>query len=132
MTVDLAFPVPLPRACRVLHRSNRSRPVALEAPLVNSQPSNGGRSSTFAVLFLGVAGPLLAVLHLTDALPFGLRGSLWDPGLVVMAAAVGLVGSLVAIRRGHRRTGAAAAVLNLLVMAPFGFLVLFFGLGGSR
>lgn len=99
---------------------------------MNAQPSNGGRSSTFAVVCLGVAGPLVAVLHLTDALSFGLRGSLWDPGLVVMAAAVGLVGSLVAIRRGHRTTGVAAAVLNLLVLAPYGFLVLFFGLGGSR
>lgn len=65
-----------------------ARPLAQfwSGPRAKTQFAEGFRE-------LAVARPLLAGLHLTDAPPFGLRGSLWDPGLVVMAAAVGLGGS---------------------------------------
>lgn len=89
-------------------------------------------SGALATVVLGVLGPFLAVLHLLNALPFGLQGSLLGPGVVAVAAALGLAAGVLAIRRDHRAVGTAVALLNLLVLAPYGFLAVFFGLGGSR
>jgi len=81
---------------------------------------------------LALAGPGLAVLHETDLLPPGLSASLWPVALVALVAAVCvIVGLRIAIR--HRRwTGLLVAIPNGLILLFYGFLLLFFGLDGSR
>lgn len=85
-----------------------------------------------AALAGSAVGPALAGLHESGLLSVGPAATLWPLGFIVMGAAVGIaVGSHVA-RRGSRLLGVAAALTNLAVLVFYGFLLLFFGLGGSR
>lgn len=78
------------------------------------------------------AGPAAAVLHEADVLSVGPSATLWPVGFVTAAAAVGLALGHRIWRRDSRALGAVVAVPNGLVLALYGFLLLFFGLGGSR
>lgn len=78
------------------------------------------------------AGPATAVLHEADVLSVGPPATMWPIGFVAGAAAVGLASGLRIWRRDSRALGAVVAVPNGLVLALYGFLLLFFGLGGSR
>lgn len=79
-----------------------------------------------------VASPGLAALHETTGLPFSPAAPLWSIGIVVLAAALGMAVSLWVGRRDSWWLGAIAAFPNAAVLAFYGFLLLFFGLGGSR
>jgi len=77
-------------------------------------------------------GPGMAVLYETDVLALGPSATLWPIGFVTVAAAAGLVTGLRVGARASWALGALVAVPNGLVLAFYGFFLLFFGFGGSR
>ncbi len=79
-----------------------------------------------------VAGPTVAFLHESGTLDLGGSGSLAPIAAVVLVATVGVGVGVRALRRGPRWAGGLACVTNGAVVALYGFLLLFFGLGGSR
>ena len=84
-----------------------------------------------AVAALAV-GPGTAVLHETGTFSPGPSATLWSIGFVVIVAVAGLVTGLRVATRVSPGLGALVGVPNALVVLFFGFLLLFFGLGGSR
>lgn len=79
-----------------------------------------------------LAGPLMAYLHESGSLPVGASASLEPIVAIVIVAGVGLVVGLRATRRPPRWIGLVAVVTNALIVMLYGFLLVFFGLGGSR
>ncbi len=79
---------------------------------------------------LGAVGPVAAVLLETRfcCLPAGS----WSVFIVAGAGAIGVVAGSIAILRGDRIAGLILVLLNAPLLALYGFLALFFGLGGSR
>ncbi|HUF48623.1 MAG TPA: hypothetical protein VMM93_12475 [Vicinamibacterales bacterium] len=77
-------------------------------------------------------GPAAAWLRESGHLDLASSRSLLDVWLVVAVASAGLVVSILALRRRVWLIGATGLVLNGLVVSLYGFLALFFGLGGSR
>jgi len=57
---------------------------------------------------------------------------LWPILLVVIAAATGVFVGLLVVRHESRRLWRLMVVPNVIVLMFYGFLLLFFGLGGSR
>lgn len=92
-------------------------------------PSAGGWLLTAAV---ALAGPVAAAAYEGGVLPTpGLDGlGTLVPVIVVAAAGAGV--ALWATRRPPRWMGVAGLLTNGAVLAVYGFLLLFFGLGGSR
>lgn len=91
------------------------------------------RPQTRLVAVLAVAaGPGMAILHERGTLPLGPPATLWPIGFIVWVAAVGAATGLRIAARASRRLGAFVVATNLLVLLFYGFLLLFFGLGGSR
>lgn len=79
-----------------------------------------------------LVGPTAAFLHEADVLGIGPSGSLWPIGFVAVAAAAGFSMGLRLRKGGIRALGAIASLVNAIVLAYYGFFLLFFGLGGSR
>ena len=79
-----------------------------------------------------VLGPGAALLHEMGTLSIGPQATLWPILVIVIVAAAGLAIGLRAAARPPRLAGVLAALPNAAVVAFYGFLVLFFGLGGSR
>ncbi len=79
-----------------------------------------------------VVGPGTAVLHETGVLSLGPTATLWPIGFIVIAALAGLGTGLSIAHRVSRGLGALVAIPNLVVLGLYSFLLLFFGLGGSR
>ena len=74
----------------------------------------------------------MAFLHENGSLSLGSSAGLWPIVVVVLVAGIGLwVGLRAAIRR-PRWVGLLAVVANGLIVMLYGFLLVFFGLGGSR
>lgn len=91
------------------------------------------RGEAWLVTAAGFAvGPGMAGLHEFGILSLGPAATLWPIGVIVLAAVAGLVTGLGVAARVSRLLGTMVAVPNLLVLALYGFLLLFFGLGGSR
>lgn len=65
-------------------------------------------------------------------MPLGPTANLWPLVGIVLAAAFGIVLGLRVGRRDFRRVRWLAMMPNGLVLCFYGFLLLFFGLGGSR
>lgn len=83
--------------------------------------------------FLAFAiGPGLAALHEARIVSVGPAATLWPLVVIVMGAVLGTAVGLRLVRRGFRLSGAVLAAPNLLVLLFYGFLLAFFGLGGSR
>lgn len=78
------------------------------------------------------AGPTTAILHEVGALPHVSSIGLWQIGFIGIAATAGLAAGVWLARRRSRVAGALAVVANAVVLVLYGFLLLFFGLGGSR
>ena len=78
------------------------------------------------------AGPTIAALYETGTLALGPSATLWPIGFIALAAAGGLFTGLLLGTRVSRLLGAVIAIPNGLVLAFYGFFLLFFGLGGSR
>ncbi len=74
----------------------------------------------------------MAWLHETGTLQVGASASLAPVAAVVLVAGVGLWVGIRAIVRGPRWAGVLAGLANGAVLALYGFLLVFFGLGGSR
>ena len=89
------------------------------------------RLSMGAALAL-VAGPAMALLYEADVLVLGPSATLWPLGFVALTGAAGLITGFRLGVRGSWVLGALVSIPNGLVLAFYGFLVLFFGLGGSR
>lgn len=83
-------------------------------------------------LFAAAAGPATALLHEFNVWSPGPSASLWPLFVIVLAAVLGTFLGLSAGRRDFRRLRWLALVPNALVLFFYGFLLLFFGLGGSR
>jgi len=79
-----------------------------------------------------VAGPSAALLHEVGLLSLGPSATLWPIGFVVFVAAGGMVMGLRVAAVATRSLGLIVALPNLLVLTTYGFLLVFFGLGGSR
>jgi hypothetical protein len=78
------------------------------------------------------AGPVTALLYESDVLSLGPSATLWPIGFVAIAALAGMGTGIVIMSRLSRWVGGGVVVANGLVLAFYGFLLLFFGLGGSR
>jgi hypothetical protein len=74
-------------------------------------------------------GPLAAVAHQRGIIA---DGGLWSVAGVVLMAAVGAALGIRGVRRAPRWPGALALAANTPVLMFYGFLLAFFGLGGSR
>lgn len=79
-----------------------------------------------------LVGPTAAFLHEARVLVIEPSGSLWPIGFVAGAAATGLWIGLRLRKGGWRALGAIISLVNGIVLAYYGFFLLFFGLGGSR
>ena len=82
--------------------------------------------------FALAVGPLTALLHESEVLSLGPEATLWPIGFVAIAALAGAGAGAIIVARVSRGLGGAVVVANGLVLAFYGFLLLFFGLGGSR
>lgn len=96
--------------------------------------SDPSRSGMIQALFLGAAaaGPGTALLHEFNLVPLGPAASLWPLLVIVLTAVLGI---FLGLRIGHqdfRRVRWLAMMPNGLVLCFYGFLLLFFGPGGSR
>lgn len=92
-----------------------------------------GTSSSLPVALAGmVAGPVTVVLHEVGWLSLGPTATLWSTASIVFVSMLGiLVGARIWVA-GSRWLGAVVALPNLLVLGPYLFFLLFFGMGGSR
>ena len=79
-----------------------------------------------------VLGPCGAWLYESGHLAFFEDAYLLNLGIVVALAMAGVVIGVYAIVRGARLIGVVTLVFNSGVAALYGFLGVFFGLGGSR
>ena len=95
-------------------------------------PSRFGAGAWLATVVALVAGPVTAALYETGTVVLGPSGTLWPVAFVAGAGATGVVVGVVLSVRTSRVLGGLVVVSNLLVLALYGFFVLFFGLGGSR
>jgi hypothetical protein len=87
----------------------------------------------WSLLLAGAAaGPAVALFHEFDVVPFGPTASLWPLLLIVLASLFGIVLGLRIARQGFRRLRWLVVAPNGLVLCFYGFLLLFFWLGGSR
>lgn len=84
------------------------------------------------MLIAAAAGPAAALLHEVDAFSLGPPASLWPVLAIVLAAGLGMTAGLAFGPRGSRRIRWIALIPNGAVLLFYGFLLLFFGLGGSR
>jgi hypothetical protein len=96
-------------------------------------PPEERRAAIHALALAGLlVGPAMAALHETGTLPLGPGATLWPVGFVVLGATMGLLAGQAVASKGSRLVGALVALPNLVVFLFYGFLLLFFGLGGSR
>ena len=79
-----------------------------------------------------IIGPAAALLHEFGLVSPGPAATLWPILSVVLAAATGVLVGLAVVRRESRRLWWLVVVSNGIVLMFYGFLLLFFGLGGSR
>lgn len=79
-----------------------------------------------------VAGPGAALLHEVGGVPFVPAATLWPILLVVVAATAGIVVAVRIVGRGPGWLRWFVAIPNTLVLIFYAFLLVFFGLGGSR
>lgn len=96
---------------------------------------NKRRTSAKAWLMAALAfaaGPVMAILHETDTLSFGPAATLWPIAFVVAAAAAGLLTAVIIAANVSSLLGGLVMIPNVPVVLFYGFLLLFFGLGGSR
>lgn len=96
--------------------------------------SDGSPDSSVRVLALAglLAGPSAALLHEVGLLSVGPPATLWPIGFVVFVAAGGMLIGLRVASLLTRWSGVVVVLPNLLVLTTYGFLLAFFGLGGSR
>lgn len=91
---------------------------------------NGDRWSPSVIAL--IAGPGVAVLYESDIVSVGPSATLWPVAFVALVAAAGMVLGIKVALTGPRWLGVLVALANGLVLMFYGFLLVFFGLGGSR
>lgn len=79
-----------------------------------------------------LTGPCAAILHEAGILSVGPAATLWPIAFVVASALIGLAVGRHVASWPTGWPGFVAAVPNLIVVLGYGFLFVFFGLGGSR
>ena len=84
------------------------------------------------LLGAAAAGPAAVLVHELDLVPLGPAAGLWPLMVIVLAAGFGLFLGLRIGRRDLRWLRCLAAIPNAATLCFYGFLLLFFGLGGSR
>jgi hypothetical protein len=93
-----------------------------------------GPATTRITIAAGIAafvGPACAVLPYTDYLPLFLHSDL----VAWLLAAIGAIGigiGVFAFSKGSRVAGAVCVLTNIPVLAYWGFITVFFAIGGSR
>lgn len=100
-------------------------------PAMHDEPP-GSRRTWALVVAAAVVGPATAVLHELDIVSLGPAATLWPLLAIVLATVLGIVLGLRIGHRDSRRLRWVAMIPNGLVLLFYGFLFLFFGLGGSR
>lgn len=88
--------------------------------------------AAWATVLGAPAGPALAGLHETGGLSVGPAATLWPIVVIVIGATAGVVTGLRLARRGASIPGVLVTAVNLVVLLFYGFLLAFFGMGGSR
>ena len=101
----------------------------ISSPVSENQAGHKSRSG-FALL--AILGPGAAALHESGALFQDQLDGLWPVGLVVTVSGISLLTGIGAARRKPRWPGLVAIAANAPVLIFYGFLLAFFGLGGSR
>ena len=96
-----------------------------------SERKKSGRDWALSAL-ASIAGPLMAFLHESGSLSIGASAGLWQIAAIVFVAGIGLFVGLRTARRSPRWIGLLTIVSNGLILVLYGFLLVFFGLGGSR
>jgi len=79
-----------------------------------------------------LAGLALAVLHESGVWSVGPDATLWPIGAIVLVAGLGLLPAFLVGARESWTLGTILMIPNLAIVLVYGFLLLFFGLGGSR
>ena len=79
-----------------------------------------------------LAGLTLAALHESGVWSPGPDSTLWPIGAIVLVAGLGLIPAFQLGARESWSLGTMLMIPNLAVVLFYGFLLLFFGLGGSR
>ncbi len=98
-----------------------------------TEHKRGVSSKTWLMAALAfAAGPLMSLLHETDTLSPSLGATLWPIAFAAAAAAAGLLIGLIIAIRASGILGAVVIIPNVPVFLFYGFLLLFFGMGGSR
>lgn len=93
-----------------------------------------GPATTSITMAAGIAafvGPACAILPYTDYLPLFLHSDL----VAWLLAAIGTIGigiGIFAFSKGTRVAGAICVLTNIPVLAYWGFVAVFFAMGGSR
>ncbi|MGA7793699.1 MAG: hypothetical protein WCA19_11725 [Candidatus Acidiferrales bacterium] len=87
---------------------------------------------TWAVLIASLVGPACAVLPYTDDLSVFLSPALAVAWLLVAIGTIGIGIGAFAFRKGSKVTGTICVLTNIPVLAYWGFIAIFFAMGGSR
>ena len=96
-----------------------------------SQPRSDGMSRLVAACS-ALPGPFAVWMYESGRIDWFGSTTLFNVWVVVAFAVCGIAVGAYAAVRGARVMGAGSVILNLGVAALYGFLGLFFGLGGSR
>ena len=96
-------------------------------PIVGLEESSWRR-----LLVAAAAGPAAVLVHELHLVPLGLAASLWPLLVIVLAAGFGLLLGLRSGRCDRPWLRWLAAIPNAAILCFYGFLLLFFGLDGSR
>jgi hypothetical protein len=104
------------------------RPPMTDPPMTDPRKLGDARHRPVAA----VASPAAALLDEPRTLSIVPFANLWSVVLVVLVPGVAMVVGVRVAIHGNRMLGVLLALLNLPIVSFYGFLLLFFGLGGSR
>ena len=79
-----------------------------------------------------VAGPAVVLAHESGSIPWLPPATFWPTAVVVLVAMVALGFGIRSARRSPRWVGFLIIFVNGPIVGLYGFLLVFFGLGGSR
>lgn len=79
-----------------------------------------------------VAGPAVVLAYESGSIPWLPSATLWSTAAILLAAVVALGFGIRRARRSPRWVGFLIILVNGPIVGLYGFLLVFFGLGGSR
>jgi hypothetical protein len=79
-----------------------------------------------------VAGPALVLAHESGSLPWLPSATFWPITVILLVAIMAVGFGIRCARHSPRWPGFLIIFVNVLIVGLYGFLLVFFGLGGSR